>query len=57
MLVHHGLTIHRADGNTSNRHRRAMGSVYYAAHVKKNHAVADDYRRQLTREMLRDGKI
>ena len=57
MLVHHGLTIHRADGNTSNRNRRAIGSVYYAAHVHKNHVAADGYHRQLTRDMLRDGQI
>ncbi len=57
ILVHHGLTIHRADGNTSNRNRRALGSVYYAAHVKKNHVIADNYRRQLTCELLHDGKI
>ena len=57
ILVHHGLTIHRADGNTSNRNRRALGSVYCAAHVKKNHVIADNYRRQLTCELLHDGKI
>jgi phytanoyl-CoA hydroxylase len=57
MLVHHGLTIHRADGNASNRHRRAMGCVYYAAHVKKNHAIADAYRDRLVSDLLRDDKI
>lgn len=57
MLAHHGLTIHRADGNTSDRSRRAMGGVYYAAHVRKHRAVADAYREQLMSELLRDGKI
>ena len=57
LLVHHGLTIHRADGNTSDRQRRAIGSVYYAAHVKRDHAALDAYMQQLTRDMLREGKM
>lgn len=57
LLAHHGLTIHRADGNPSSRTRRAIGSVYYAAHVKRDFAAADDYHRQLTRDMLHDDKI
>ena len=57
LLIHHGLTIHRADGNASDRPRRAMGSVYYAAHVKKNHQAVDAYLQQLTDDMQRNGKI
>ena len=30
VLVHHAMTIHRADGNTSDRHRRALGAVYFS---------------------------
>lgn len=29
MLAHHSLTVHRADANTSDRTRRALGLVYY----------------------------
>lgn len=57
MLLHHGLTIHRADGNSSPRHRRAMGSVYYGAHVKRDEALLESYHHDLTREMIREGKL
>lgn len=30
VLVHQAMTIHRADGNPSDRHRRALGSVYFS---------------------------
>ena len=57
MLVHHGLTVHRADGNASDRHRRAIGSVYYAAHVKRDEEHWKTYRRDLTRDLVRKGKL
>ena len=57
LLMHHGLTIHLADANTSNRHRRALGSVYYGAHVEKDQARYEKYQNDLTRDLLRDGKI
>ena len=32
LLVHHALTVHRADENRSkDRHRRSIGLIYYAA--------------------------
>src|SRR5690606_9983238 len=36
LLVHHALTIHRADGNRStDRKRRSMGFIYYAASARE----------------------
>ena len=57
MLLHHGLTIHRADGNASDRHRRAIGSVYYGAHVKRDDAHWYGYQRELTQKLIRTGKL
>ena len=57
LLVHHGLTIHRADANGSDRSRRAMGSVYYAAHVRIDEEGTTAYSRDLTADLLRDGKL
>jgi phytanoyl-CoA hydroxylase len=57
MLVHHGLTIHRADGNPSDRNRRAIGSVYYAAHIRENAEATANYSRQLTDDLIRKGKL
>lgn len=37
LLVHHALTIHRADGNCSRtRPRRALGLIYYSTAAKEN---------------------
>ena len=37
LLVHHALTIHRAEKNhCENRHRRALGFIYYSVHAKES---------------------
>ena len=37
LLAHHALTVHRADGNTSqNRSRQALGFVYYSTSAEEN---------------------
>jgi len=37
LLVHHALTIHRADGNKSNyRTRKALGLIYFAESAKED---------------------
>lgn len=43
LIVHHALTIHRADGNPSDRRRWALGLVYFTAKAK---ADEDRKRRQ-----------
>lgn len=57
ILLHHGLTIHRADGNSGKRHRRAIGSVYYAAHVKRNDDLFHGYRHDLACDLIRKGRL
>lgn len=58
LLVHHAMTIHRADGNNSrNRTRKALGFVYFAKSARIDEAVRDAYQEQLTKEMKASGKI
>lgn len=50
LLVHHSLTIHRADGNQSeHRTRKALGFIYYA-----NHAQEDVVRKQAYQQALKN---
>ncbi|MCC6422866.1 MAG: phytanoyl-CoA dioxygenase family protein [Phycisphaerales bacterium] len=58
LLVHHSLTIHRADGNTSSdRSRRALGFVYYARHAREDFDRKAAYQKSLTRELAEAGKL
>lgn len=58
LLVHHALTIHRADGNRSQvRTRRAMGLIYYAARAEVDLAAKSEYQERLTRELVSQEKI
>lgn len=57
LLAHHSLSIHRADANTSERNRRAMGLVYFAARAKVDHQRRDEYNRKLMAELAQQGKI
>lgn len=56
LLVHHSLTIHRADGNrTADRSRRALGFIYYAAGAREDVKRKQEYQEKL-REELRSSK-
>lgn len=58
LLVHHALTIHRADPNTSNdRNRRAIGFIYYAARAKEDSDRKKVYQETLAKELKETGKI
>ena len=48
LLVHHSLTIHRADGNNSDlRSRRALGLIYFAASAKVDEKSRESYEQAL----------
>jgi phytanoyl-CoA hydroxylase len=52
LLIHHSLTIHRADGNKSlDRTRKALGLIYYADRAKENAKAKEEYQRKLTEEI------
>lgn len=58
LLVHHALTIHRAEGNRStDRRRRSMGFIYYAASAREDRAAHEAYQRRLAEELTLAGKI
>ena len=47
LIVHHSLTIHRADANQSSRRRRAMGGIYYSHRAKPDDEAFAAYLRNL----------
>ncbi len=58
LLVHHAMTIHRADGNASaTRSRRALGLVYYSIHAREDTLAHAEYQRRLSEEMKASGRI
>jgi len=57
LLVHHTLAIHRADPNTSNRERRALGIVYYAAQAKVDIEKVKAYRNNVFKQWQKSGKM
>jgi phytanoyl-CoA hydroxylase len=57
LLVHHAMTIHRADGNPSPRHRRALGLVFYAARAQPDAPALAAYTRTLNAELKNKGAI
>ncbi len=58
LLVHHAMTIHRADGNRSTtRSRRALGFIYYSERSCEDAEAHAAYQRRLAEEMKSQGKI
>jgi phytanoyl-CoA hydroxylase len=58
LLVHHSLTIHRADGNTcENRSRKAMGFIYYANKAKEDRTAHQAYAKKLAMDLMKQEKI
>ena len=57
LLVHHALTVHRADGNRSQtRSRRALGFIYFSVDAKHNIEAWKQYQDELKRELRDQGK-
>jgi len=54
LLVHHAMTIHRAEGNANpTRSRRAMGLIYFGESAQEDVAAREAYQRQLQRETVK----
>lgn len=47
LIVHHSVTVHRADPNPSDRRRWAVGLVYYAKRAKLDKAGHEAYMKQV----------
>jgi phytanoyl-CoA hydroxylase len=53
LLVHHALTIHRADGNQSKtRSRKALGFIYYAKSAREDTKRKNEYQEKLKNEII-----
>lgn len=58
LLVHHALTIHRADGNRSpSRSRRSLGFIYYSERACEDAASHAAYQRKLADDWRAEGRI
>jgi phytanoyl-CoA hydroxylase len=57
LIVHHCLSVHRADANRSDRMRRALGFIYYAASVEEDLAEGAAYQASLINDLKKQGKL
>lgn len=58
LLVHHCMTIHRADANQStDRTRRALGFIYYSDAAEVDEEAHAAYQKRLADEMKSKGKL
>ena len=57
ILVHHSLTIHRANANESDRHRRAIGFIFYRSDVVIDEEAHAEYKKKLDADLSDQGKI
>lgn len=52
LLIHHSLTIHRADGNKSDsRTRKAMGLIYFGESAREDQEAKSAYQKKLAEEL------
>ena len=58
LLVHHGLTVHWASGNSSiTRTRKALGFIYYADGAQQDAAAHAAYQARLAADLKNEGKV
>ncbi len=57
ILVHHSLTIHRANPNRSNRQRKSIGFIFYRKDVEIDEEAMTEYKRKLDSKLKDEGKI
>ena len=57
LIVHHAMTIHRADANPSDRLRRALGLIYHAHSAEENTAAKSAYQKKLFQSWEKKGKL
>lgn len=57
LLVHHCLTIHRAEPNLSERGRQAMGLIYYSAAAREDTEQHERYQKSVREQWAAEGRI
>ena len=56
-VIHHSMTIHRADTNPTDRLRRAIGLVYYAGRARVDQAANEQHLKTIHNQWKEDGKL
>lgn len=57
ILVHHSLTIHRANNNNSDRNRQSLGFIFYRKDVVEDKFAHEAYKQKLNERLESEGKI
>lgn len=57
ILVHHSLTIHRANANQSDRTRKSIGFIFFREDVAIDEEALADYQRKLDSVLKKEQKI
>lgn len=57
MLVHHSLTIHRANNNDSDNDRKSVGFIFYRADVEIDEEAHSAYQERLHQKLKHQGKL
>jgi len=57
MLVHHSLTIHRANNNDSDRDRKSVGFIFYRDDVEIDEEAHAAYQKKLHESLKEQGKL
>ena len=57
ILVHHSLTIHRANSNKTDRQRKSIGFIFYRQDVEIDEDAHAEYKRNLNLGLKEEGKI
>ena len=57
VIAHHCMTIHRTGGNATERHRRALGCVYFGKSARLDKEGQAAYRKTLFEKWENEGKI
>jgi phytanoyl-CoA hydroxylase len=56
LIVHHGMTVHRADANMSaTRHRRSFAMVFKGVSCQRDEEAYDRYRQAATEQHREQG--
>ncbi len=57
LLVHHSLTIHRANNNRSEFQRRSLGFIFYREDAVRDEKAYKIYKENLNQDLIRNNKI
>lgn len=57
ILIHHSLTIHRANANQSPNSRQSVGFIFYRKDVVEDKLAHDNYKAELNETLAVQGKI